>query len=238
MSWRLINRGKAGAKENMEEDARLLLSLRSEDAPTFHVYDWKAPSATYGHFIQPAQFFHLDKLASYSLQLSKRPTGGGILFHTGDLTFSVLIPASHPAYSLNTLENYRFVNAALMRAVEHFQGKHSQLLPEPPQAVKGSEKHFCMAHPTQYDVMLGGKKVGGAAQRRTKEGFLHQGSLSLRPVDEEMVLAVLQDGEAILDAMRQNSTFILQGTWSHKQIEEAKEELRGLLFQELSLNIF
>ena len=38
-----------------------------------------------------------------------------------------------------------------------------------------------MAKPTPFDLVIEGKKVGGAAQRRTRKGLLHQGSLSVCP---------------------------------------------------------
>ena len=39
--------------------------------------------------------------------------------------------------------------------------------------------YFCMAKPTIYDVVYQGRKIAGAAQRRRKNGYLHQGTISL-----------------------------------------------------------
>jgi lipoate-protein ligase A len=35
----------------------------------------------------------------------------------------------------------------------------------------------CFAGPVRYDVMSGSRKIAGGAQRRTKRGLLHQGSI-------------------------------------------------------------
>ena len=42
----------------------------------------------------------------------------------------------------------------------------------------------CFANPVRDDVMLLGRKIAGAAQRRTRGGFLHQGSIQLPGLDE------------------------------------------------------
>ena len=55
-----------------------------------------------------------------------------------------------------------------------------------------------MAEPTIYDVMAGGKKVGGAAQRRGKQGLLHQGTIALSVPSEATLKAFIKDS-AIVD---------------------------------------
>jgi lipoate-protein ligase A len=35
----------------------------------------------------------------------------------------------------------------------------------------------CFENPVAHDVVLGGRKIAGAAQRRTRKGLLHQGSI-------------------------------------------------------------
>jgi lipoate-protein ligase A len=37
--------------------------------------------------------------------------------------------------------------------------------------------HNCFANPVHADVMLNGRKIAGAAQRRTRRGLLQQGSI-------------------------------------------------------------
>src|SRR5262249_49694531 len=142
--------------------------------------------ATYGHFIAPSQFLNLSAMADLGLDLAQRPTGGGITFHLSDLAFSMLIPASHPGYSANTLANYAFINHLVAKAIKEFMhlSKEPLLLPIEPALSDPKAAHFCMAKPTKYDLMLDGRKVAGAAQRRTKFGFLHQGTISLALPDE------------------------------------------------------
>src|SRR5947209_380408 len=50
-----------------------------------------------------------------------------------------------------------------------------------------SERTYCFASPVHADVMLNGRKIAGAAQRRTRRGLLQQGSI--QGVDLENDLA-------------------------------------------------
>jgi lipoate-protein ligase A len=101
------------------------------------------------------------------------------------------------------MDNYAFINGIVRDVVLKFLGKEILskedcfLLP----CESKNPPTFCMAQLTKYDVMIGDKKVGGAAQRRTKEGFLHQGSLSLALPDLNFLNQVLKDS-ALLSAMQ------------------------------------
>lgn len=225
LSWTIIDTGPASAEKNMEIDAKLLGELDAfSTSPILHLYDWKAPSATYGHFIQP--FDHLsDKI---SLELAKRPTGGGVIFHTHDWAFSMLVPASHEAFSMNTLDNYAFVNHLLIEVIGQFLGQKAGLSLLPGECEKDNKcvGNFCMAKPTKYDVMLEGKKVCGGAQRRTKNGFLHQGTISLSLPDRDFLDEVLLD-EAVLRAMFENTYSLLADIPSAKDLVEARKFLKN-----------
>jgi len=193
---RVWNTGKAPARENMAQDVFLLQNLEHDPHAVLHLYDWWGESATFGHFINPEEFFDLEAVKSRGLAIEKRPTGGGIIFHSFDLTFSIAIPVGHPLYSQNTLESYAKVNRQVIEAVSQFlQDKPKPALLQSEVATK--HQRFCMAHPTKYDVLLGGKKVGGAAQRRTRFGLLHQGSISLIRPCRELICAVLKNGEEV-----------------------------------------
>ncbi len=193
----------SSAADNMRIDARLLSELDPKGEPVLHLYRWDGLSATYGHFIDPNRWFHLDRVETKGLSLAKRPTGGGIVFHIWDLAFSFLMPADHPAFSLNTLTNYRFVNEAVLETVKeyfHLRGA-PEIIPEDFQALHFDCSRFCMAKPTQYDVVFQGLKIAGAAQRRQKQGYLHQGTISLGFPDESFLRDVLQQSEEVIQAM-------------------------------------
>lgn len=232
--WKVIDTGVASAQENMRLDQMLLQSLSEE--MILHFYDWEQDSATYGYFVKPEDFLDLEEVEKKGLAIAKRPTGGGIVFHKWDFAFSVLVPSSSPFFSLNTLENYNFVNRAVLRAAEEYLGKNVELIFEDAVSLDIPSTRFCMARPTKYDVVLQGKKIAGAAQRKVKEGFLHQGMISLELPPEEYLEEILLPGTKVLEAIRNFTYPILGKETGEKKRSEAKESLRHLLQKHLMEN--
>ena len=77
--------------------------------------------------------------------------------------------------------------------------------------------------------MLGGKKVAGAAQRRTKQGLLHQGSISIALPDTIFLKAVLLKGTKVFEAMDQNTFCILEPSYTRVELEMVREGLKKQL---------
>ena len=90
-----------------------------------------------------------------------------------------------------------------------------------------------MAKPTKYDVMLQGKKVGGAAQRRTKLGFLHQGTISLQIVPEKYLQELLKPDNCVLEAMRRYSFPLIDENCTAQELKEARAVIRQYLIESL-----
>ncbi|NGX55730.1 MAG: Octanoyltransferase LipM [Chlamydiae bacterium] len=229
MVWKLIDSGKRSAEENMAIDSALLLDMENTQTPILHLYDWAGDSATYGHFVDPIKFLNLEAVVAHGLHLAKRPTGGGIVFHNCDLAFSVLIPAMHPSFSQRPLDNYAFINERVLWAIQQFIGGAPELLPEEPEAPDPCCKNFCMAKPTKYDVMISGRKVGGAAQRKTRHGYLHQGSISLGMLPDDYLTDLLAPNIIIMNEIRKNSFPLLGDKWTKKALSEARRALSELL---------
>lgn len=228
--WVILDTGAASARRNMEIDTQLLEGLDPlSRSPILHVYDWLHPSVTYGHFIDPALYF----VQNPCIEMAKRPTGGGVIFHTTDFAFSMLVPAAHEAYSLNVMENYAFINRLVISLMTQFMGNKAFspfiLLPHEPGTCNRELGHFCMAKPTRYDVMMGNRKVGGGAQRRTKAGFLHQGSISLAPPDEALLDKVLLPNSSVRKAMQDNTFSLFPHQPSYIELQQTRKELAIML---------
>lgn len=236
MAWYILDSGRQHPTVLMAKDAELLQSLPSFSQPILHVYEWAVECLTYGYFTNPYQYLSCSALEDYGVELAQRPTGGGIIFHLTDFAFSALVPASHPAYSLNVLDNYAFMNHLVIQLLAQTFVSTSQLelLVKEPTCVDLACRSFCMAKPTQYDVILGGKKVGGAAQRRTKWGFLHQGSLSLALPPLSLLKDVLKD-PLVLEAMQQNTHALLGSKWTNSDLLIARQILKSKLMHLVSI---
>jgi lipoate-protein ligase A len=205
MYFQIIDSGRMNPQSIMDKDHSLLNQLSSIKQPLLHLYEWQETCLTYGYFTNPSQHLHLSALHKHRVSLARRPTGGGIIFHLTDFAFSILVPASSPYFSLNTLENYAFINRLVAQSIGHL----SNQMVQPQLFVQTtidfeSASHFCMAKPTKYDLIVNGKKLGGASQRRTKQGFLHQGSLSITLPSINILQDVLKD-PLVISAMQKHS---------------------------------
>jgi lipoate-protein ligase A len=201
--WKVIDSGKQSASALMEKDKNLLLAMKKEDAPTIHFYEFIKPSFTFGVFVEPQNLME-EKVYRKDFDFSKRPTGGGVLFHQWDFAFSCFVPKSYPKYSEDVMECYKYINLTICKALKEFvkdkEGEFS-LLPEEPTPLDEDCKSFCFAKPTKYDIMFNGKKIAGAAQRRKEGGYLHQGSISLLMPDFTLLKPLFKDSSKVLSAM-------------------------------------
>lgn len=190
---KIIDGNPKGAQENMDQDSELLEGLTDKSSPMLHFYKWKRPSITYGYFIKPHTLIDLDKIKKFNIDIGKRPTGGGMVFHMWDMAFSFLMPSNNINFSLNPLENYQFVNGIVFKSILDFLKEEDEavsLMEKEANKDNAAEK-FCMGHPTKYDVLINNKKVVGAAERRKKNGYLHQGTISLSMPDLKLLKEIL-----------------------------------------------
>lgn len=162
---------RAGAL-NMALDEILLARL--EDHPVLRIYRWDEPTVSFGYF-EPwsgvADQFPARKLV-------RRWTGGGAVEHGTDLTYSLLVPRSHSITNGRAGESYRLIHLALRQCFSRLGWGILELSGGVSVAAKPAVR-ACFTQPVEYDLMEGDRKLGGAAQRRTRAGLLHQGSLRI-----------------------------------------------------------
>ncbi|MBM3207031.1 MAG: hypothetical protein FJZ57_00260 [Chlamydiae bacterium] len=234
--WTVVDTGISKPQENMRIDKELLDELSPDSNMILHIYGWQGDCATYGHFVSPFDFLSEEGVLKRNLKLAKRPTGGGIIFHIWDLAFSVLVPSSSSHFSDNTLANYKFINNGVLSASKEFlkTTMDLEIIPEDFTPIDASCKRFCMAQPTKYDVVLGGKKIAGAAQRKTNKGFLHQGSISLMMPCPEYLSDVLLPHTHVLDAMMINTFPLMGNRQAREELLQAREIMQNLLIKHLT----
>ena len=213
----------------MKYDADLLKELKND--PILHLYGWEGPSATHGYFIEPEKHLDLEAMKRHKISLGRRPTGGGIVFHIWDYAFSFLMPSSHPLFSETPIENYRFVNGVVLQVMQEILNIQDSIdLIADSFPVRGEDcQNFCMARPTQYDVVYKGYKIAGAAQRKTKNGYLHQGTISLSLPDETILREVLLSKEEVMAAMKTYSFAPFGSNCDSMTLDDVRREVgRGL----------
>jgi lipoate-protein ligase A len=141
--------------------------LETCKGPILRVYLWDKPAVSFGY----SQSLTRVREAFPGLPLVRRWTGGGMVEHGCDWTFSLIIPAGEPFASVRPAESYRRIHAVIAAALGSdavLQEKGSG--PAPAGA--------CFVQPVRDDILaFDGRKICGGAQRRTRKGLLHQGSV-------------------------------------------------------------
>ncbi|OGV40066.1 MAG: hypothetical protein A2020_13790 [Lentisphaerae bacterium GWF2_45_14] len=161
---------------NMAIDELLLEKSSPDEMPILRIYGWDRPSISIGY----VQDFAAAEAPGYTVV--RRPTGGGVVYHDKDLTYTVIIPAGHTINKLGRLDSYHVLHHAVLNALENLGHKEAGLSPDEMPPVDRATMQ-CFTTPTRYDVISMGRKFAGSAQRRTKKGILHQGSISLDASD-------------------------------------------------------
>jgi lipoate-protein ligase A len=175
-SWLFLNSGKCDAAFNMALDEALLEAVSRLGKPVLRFYGWTEPAATFGYF----QKFSEVGQATHLRPLIRRPTGGGIVPHDADWTYSAVFPPGHEWHSLKAEASYRRVHewiqsafAKLKIETELAPCRHKFEISNLKSQILGA----CFAGHEKFDLLWRGKKIAGAAQRRNKSGLLIQGSV-------------------------------------------------------------
>jgi lipoate-protein ligase A len=192
MIWLLINSGKCDAAFNMALDEALLENVSQLGTPVLRFYGWTEPAATFGYF----QKFSEVERATRLRPLIRRPTGGGIVPHEVDWTYSAVFPPGHEWHSLKAEDSYRRIHEWIQKAFTELRIE-TELAP----CCKKSAPGQCFAGHEKFDLLWRGKKIAGAAQRRNKLGLLIQGSVQPPPLS----LARVEWEKAMGEAARRES---------------------------------
>ena len=188
MNLHLLPTRTGAAAENMALDFLLLQRYPNPAAPRFRHYEWRGSTCTFG-FGQKIEFVRAHLPPGDGLVLCRRPTGGGVVDHRNDWTYTLVIPRGHVLCDARATEAYRCVHAALVEGLVALD-QLAELKRVEPEAEEGelTGPGVCFQRAELYDVIntRTGAKIAGAAMKRTKHGLLLQGSIekgSIGPVD-------------------------------------------------------
>jgi lipoyl(octanoyl) transferase len=171
-TWFIVDSGPGDAAFNMALDESLLFFGSLLNRPVLRFYGWSQPAATFGYF----QKFSAVETLTDLRPLIRRTTGGGLVPHAGDWTYSVVFPPDHEWYQRRAGESYRQLHL-WMRAGWHELGVVTELAPESIHA----DPAQCFVGAEASDLLWLDRKMAGAAQRRSRHGLLIQGSVQRHP---------------------------------------------------------
>lgn len=163
------------AAENMALDFLLLQRYPDATASRFRHYEWRKPAFTFG-FSQKMEFVRTNLPGGEQFDLCRRPTGGGIVDHRNDWTYTLVLPRGHALYDERAAQSYRVVHECLARALVELK-QPAEVKTECEACADGPG--VCFQRAELYDVVntATGLKIAGAAQKRNKHGLLFQGSI-------------------------------------------------------------
>ncbi|MFP6874397.1 MAG: hypothetical protein VCA55_12925 [Verrucomicrobiales bacterium] len=159
--------------------------LRECSLPWLRCYGWSRQTLSIGYFtpVNSVEFGNVPWI--------RRWTGGGAVHHGGtrDATYAFGIPRGDPASSVRSSSAYKYIHQSVQRALLGI-GIACRLADGYKYTVAGTA---CFENPVISDVITchGGLKIAGGAQRRSRYGLLHQGSIQdvLIPADFGFMLA-------------------------------------------------
>lgn len=171
-AFRFLDTGHRDAAFNMGLDEAILGSVSAGAVPpTLRFYGWKPRAVSLGYFQGVDDELDTEACRERGVDIVRRVTGGGAVFHDDELTYSVVVPESHPLVSGSILDTYRSLCSGL---IEGF-------------ALLGIKAEFAPIN----DVVSDGKKLSGNAQTRKRSCVLQHGTVLLG-VDVDEMFALLR----------------------------------------------
>ena len=158
---------------NMQRDSQLLASHQSGDDPVLRLYRWKPAAVTIG-YNQDFENFNQQVIDDGGYGLVKRPTGGRAIFHADELTYSVTGSSPGPLFGNSLHESYMKINEALVLFLRRLDLEVEVSGRETREAMRSL---VCFKSAGRHEIRVGGRKLVGSAQRRTRGVFLQHGSI-------------------------------------------------------------
>ncbi|MFT4901326.1 MAG: lipoate-protein ligase A [Lentimonas sp.] len=181
------------AAMNMAIDSALLATL-PENIAVFRHYAWTGPAVTFGY---TQAFAAVQSSLPTDLTLCRRSTGGGIVDHRNDWTYALIIQNAQPAAQIAATTFYEKLHRCLQAALAQ-QSIESTLAPCPRKCDSPTTKanrraaEQCFTAPAANDILQPtGRKIAGAAMKRSRAGLLVQGSIDRESVPAELDFTAL-----------------------------------------------
>lgn len=184
--WNFINTGSKNPYYNMAMDEALLNFVsRGEIDPVIRFYTWNPATLSIGYFQRLQKEIDIDKVKEKGYGLVRRQTGGRGVLHDKELTYSVIVPESHPNMPSTVTEAYKIISQGLLEGFKNLGFETYFAIPrskEERDKLKQPRSSVCFNAPSWYELVVEGRKIAGSAQTRQKGVILQHGSI-LQDID-------------------------------------------------------
>lgn len=177
-TWRFLYSGHLPPATNMSVDEALIDIYRSTGEPTFRIYGWLPCGFSLGYSQKADAVLDMASCKRDGIPVVRRATGGGIIYHCEEATYSVVCSEGDIGSPPTVKDGYRIICSFLMESYRSYG-----LNPCFSIDCKGGNKarsSFCFSSFEDYDILIGGRKIGGNAQKRMKKIILQHGSIPLK----------------------------------------------------------
>lgn|SRR3989338_786936 len=171
MEFRFIQDGFNPAAQNMALDEAVMKNCVAYGKPTLRFYRWKPSAVSIGYFQSLEQEVDTAKCRELGVDVVRRSTGGGAVFHDAELTYSFVCPVDAALTPKNILDSYRHICGGLIHGFR--------------------ELGLMAAFVPLNDLVVNGKKVSGNAQTRREKTLLQHGTI-LIDVDVDKMFSLLK----------------------------------------------
>jgi len=198
-NWRLLGLGVHDAFMNMAVDEAILEARILNKVPnTLRFYRWLPSAVSIGYAQDPAKEAHLEACKAHGVDVVRRPTGGGSVYHDseGEITYSVTVDEKTLGI-FDPLLIYNKLCSGIIKAL----GK------------LGAQANFDKGTPTRCpNILITDKKVSGSAQLRRRGVILQHGTI-LMDLDFQKMFTFLkvpwaQSTEQVIPVARRKLTSV------------------------------
>lgn len=179
-NWRLLKLETADAFTNMAVDEAIMKARIENRVPnTLRLYQWKPSAVSIGRFQTLADEIHVDNCKKHGVNIVRRITGGGAVYHdqNGEITYSIVAKTNDlGCKDLDMLSAYQKICSGLNEAVK-ILGATAEYRPPDPKRCP--------------NLTISGKKISGNAQS-SKKGVLLQHGTFLLDIDHKKMFTYLK----------------------------------------------
>ncbi len=165
----------------MAIDEALLRSFDpASSRPVLRLYGWDPPALSLGRFQKAAEVLDLERCRADSVAVVRRVTGGGVIYHADELTYSLVCAPGQIPPAASIKDSFRVLTGFLLAFYRRLGLDAAYAADTAPEGTRlGERTAFCFAGKESFDILAGGLKIGGNAQRRLKGVIFQHGSIPL-----------------------------------------------------------
>ncbi len=175
---------------HMAADRALLEAQQAGElcGTTVRFYRWDPAAVSLGRLQEPNQALELERLAEAGVPVVRRATGGKAVYHADELTYSVVGTIGAPEWGESLHTTYGAVSALIQAGLRRL-GITTGFAPGRPSAAQlgAALGDACFGVAYGHELVHGGRKICGSAQRRLVRAFLQHGSLPLSSRHTDLV---------------------------------------------------